>query len=201
MKELAKAMLQAHNEMPVIENNAVNPHFRSNYATLDTIIKQCRPVFSKHGIAVLEHSSGDLQKLCLIHAESGEQLNSSIELRCKDVSNPQQLKSAQTYARRMLWLSATGVCPVDEDDDGNQASQGDSKPVTQGKGKIGLPQKTVEAFGAEGEIVLSYLVSVKAIKVGQGFDDVQKWRSEIIADPQKILENARQHQINLKGKK
>jgi len=200
MKELSKAILQAHNEMPVIENNAVNPHFRSNYATLDTIIKKCRPIFSKHGIAVLEYSSGDLQKLTIIHAESGDELNSSIELRCKDASNPQQLKSAQTYARRMLWLSAAGVCPVNDDDDGNSASQ-DSKPVTQGKGKIGLPQSTVEVFGADGEAVLSYLVSVGCLKQGQGFDDIQKWRSEIIADPQKILENARQHQINLKGKK
>lgn len=199
MKILAKAMLQAHDEMPVIENNAINPHFRSNYATLDTIIKQCRPIFSKHGIAVLEYSSGDLQKLSLIHAESGDELNSSIELRCKDASNPQQLKSAQTYARRMLWLSAAGVCPVDEDDDGNQASQEPQKPVKQGK--VGLPQATVEAFGAEGEAVLAYLVSVDCIKEGQGFDDVQKWRDTIIKDPKKILENARQHQINLKGAK
>ena len=199
MKNLAKALLQAHDEMPVIENNAVNPHFRSNYATLDTIIKQCRPVFSKQGIAVLEYSVGDLQKLTLCHTDSGDELGSSIELRCKDVNNPQQLKSAQTYARRMLWLSATGVCPVDEDDDGQKATEEPKQPVKQGK--IGLPQKTVDAFGSEGELVLSYLVSVKAITEGQGFDDIQKWRSEIIADPQKILENARQHQINLKGKK
>jgi len=121
-----------------------------------------------------------------------------IELVCKDPSNPQQQKSAETYARRRLWQLKAGICPAGEDDDGNSASQGNSKPVKQG---IGLPQATVEAFGADGEAVLSYLVSVECIKEGQTFDDVQKWRSEIIADPQKILENARQHQINLKGKK
>lgn len=124
MKELAAALMQAHMEMPVIENNAVNPHFRSNYATLDTIIKQCRPVFAKHGFAVVEFMAGDLaQNLTLLHVESGNSIDSYMKLACKDPSNPQQLKSAQTYARRMLWLSATGVCPVDEDDDANKATE------------------------------------------------------------------------------
>lgn len=189
MKELAKAMLQAHDEMPVIENNAVNPHFRSNYATLDTIIGQCRPIFSKHGVAVLEHSFCDIQKLLLIHAESGEELESSIELRCKDVSNPQQLKSAQTYARRMLWLSAAGVCPVDEDDDGNQAStEPTQKPAPQGK--KGLPMATQEAFGEHGQAVLEYLIAVGNLKEGQTFDDVTRNRDKIIANPKALVDAA-----------
>lgn len=185
MKELAQALLQAHDEMPVIENNAINPHFRSNYATLDTIIKQCRPVFSKHGIAVLESSTGEFQKLLLVHTESGESLDSCIELRCKDPSNPQQLKSAQTYARRMLWLSATGVCPVNEDDDGQKATETPQQPVTQGK--VGLPIKTIEAFGEHGELVRRYLVSIGSLQEGQGFDMVSKYRDQIIADPAKVL--------------
>jgi len=202
MKNLAKALLQCHQDMPNVGNNAVNGHFRSDYATLDHIIELCKPVFLSNGIIPQEGCCDGKVAMQLLHAESGEvDAMCEIELTCKDPSNPQQAKSAETYARRRLWQLKAGICPAGEDDDANSASQGDSKPVKQGTGKIGLPQKTVDAFGSEGELVLSYLVSVKAITEGQGFDDIQKWRSEIIADPQKILENARQHQINLKGKK
>ena len=202
MKNLAKALLQCHQNMPNVGNNKVNGHFRSDYATLDHIIELCKPVFLSNGIIPQEGCYDGKVAMQLLHAESGEvDAMCEIELVCKDPSNPQQQKSAETYARRRLWQLKAGICPAGEDDDANSASQGDSKPVTQGKGKIGLPQKTSKAFGAEGELVLSYLVSIGSIAEGQGFDDVQKYRDAIIKDPVAVLKNAKQHAENLKGKK
>lgn len=202
MKELAKALLKCHQNMPNVGNNAVNGHFRSEYATLDHIIELCKPVFLSNGIIPQEGCYDGKVAMQLLHAESGEvDAMCEIELTCKDPSNPQQAKSAETYARRRLWQLKAGICPAGEDDDANSASQGDSKPVKQGKGPIGLPQATVDAFGAEGEAVLAYLVSVDCIKQGQGFDDVKKYRDAIIKDPVAVLKKAKQHAKNLKGKK
>ena len=131
MKELAKALLAARKEMGKLINNAKNPHYRSNYATLDEVIRVAQEPLANAGICVLEstavisESNATVQKLELRHVESGDSHQSTLPLICKDPSNPQQLKSAQTYARRMLWTAAAGLAP--EDDDGNAASQGTSK--------------------------------------------------------------------------
>ena len=181
--------------MPALTNNAINPHFRSNYATLDHVIEVARPALSAQGIAVLEYTyihedTGVAQYLNLLHIESGDELRNSMPLICKDPSNPQQLKSAQTYARRMLWITAAGLAPVDEDDDGALAAE--NGQATQGK--KGLPMKTIEAFGEHGELVLNYLVSIGCIKAGQGFEDVVQYRDKIIADPAKVVKAAQEAQ-------
>ena len=131
MKELAKALLAARKEMGKLINNAKNPHYRSNYATLDEVIRVAQEPLANAGICVLEstavisENNMTVQKLELREVESGDSHQSTLPLICKDPSNPQQLKSAQTYARRMLWTAAAGLAP--EDDDGNAASQGTSK--------------------------------------------------------------------------
>ena len=128
MKELAKALLKVHQEMPNVGNNAVNGHFRSDYATLDHIIELVKPVFLKHGIIVKEGCKEGAVSIQLLHAESAEVDDlCMIDLVCKDPSNPQQQKSAETYARRRLWQLKAGICPAGEDDDANSASQGTSK--------------------------------------------------------------------------
>lgn len=185
MKELHKALLAVHNEMPQVGNNAVNAHFRSEYCTLDHLIEVIKPLFLKHGILPIEGCYQNKVCLQLIHAESGENdAMCEIELVCKDPTNPQQQKSAETYARRRLWQLKAGICPAGEDDDANAASD----PKTQKtQGKVGLPIKTIEAFGEHGELVRRYLVSIGSLQEGQGFDMVSKYRDQIIADPAKVL--------------
>jgi len=130
MKELAQALLKVHQEMPNVGNNAVNGHFRSDYATLDHIIDLVKPVFLKHGIIVKEGCKEGAVSIQLLHAESAEVDDLCIiDLVCKDPSNPQQQKSAETYARRRLWQLKAGICPAGEDDDANSASQETSKPA------------------------------------------------------------------------
>ena len=194
MKELAKALLKVHNEMPQVGNNAVNGHFRSDYCTLDHLIELVKPVFLKHGIIPQEGCYDGKVAMQLLHAESGEvDAMCEIELVCKDPSNPQQQKSAETYARRRLWQLKAGICPAGEDDDANSASTASQqKPATSPQGKKGLPMKTIEAFGEHGELVNNYLVSIGCIKAGQGFEDVVQYRDKIIADPAKVVKAAQE---------
>ena len=124
MKELAKALIEAQSNMDKLVKDKKNPHFNSNFASLSNVIGVARQPLADAGIAVFETTEvleeAILQTMLLVHGESGETMYSAFPLRAKDPSNPQQLGSAQTYARRYLWTAIAGLAP--EDDDGNSAS-------------------------------------------------------------------------------
>ncbi|MGX5475976.1 ERF family protein [Bacillus toyonensis] len=134
--ELAKALVKFNSEVNKIAKDADNPFFKNNYATLDTIIDEIRPILSKHGLSIMQIPSGDGQnvtlKTLLLH-ESGEWLESD-ELTMKPVKNdPQAVGSCITYARRYS-LAAFLSLNTGEDDDGNGATYGKDKPKPKGNG-------------------------------------------------------------------
>ena len=181
MKELAKALLKVHQEMPNVGNNAVNGHFRSDYATLDHIIELVKPVFLKHGIIPQEGCNGGEVSIQLLHAESGEvDALCEIDLVCKDPSNPQQQKSAETYARRRLWQLKAGICPAGEDDDANSASQGASKaqPAQDPLTLLKPHETAIIAFAASHNTLIT---------------EVHELPSSWLKDPQKLIKNATEY--------
>ncbi|MDA1758151.1 ERF family protein [Bacillus cereus] len=128
--KLAKSLVLFNSEVNKIAKDADNPFFKNNYATLDTIIDEIRPILSKHGLSIMQIPSGDGQnvtlKTLLLH-ESGEWLESD-ELTMKPVKNdPQAVGSCITYARRYS-LAAFLSLNTGEDDDGNGATYGKDKP-------------------------------------------------------------------------
>lgn len=127
---LAKAMVAFNTEMKIIEKDAKNPHFKNNYATLDTIVDEVRPLLAKHGLFIMQFPGGDGEKYTLrsmlVH-ESGEWIESE-PLTMRPVKNdPQGIGSCTTYARRYS-LSAMLSLNTGEDDDGNEASQPGKQP-------------------------------------------------------------------------
>jgi len=181
MKELAKALLKVHQEMPNVGNNAVNGHFRSDYATLDHIIDLVKPVFLKHGIIVKEGCNDGKVSIQLLHAES-EQFDDlcEIDLVCKDPSNPQQQKSAETYARRRLWQLKAGICPAGEDDDANSASQGTSKAQP--------TQDPLALLKPHEAAIIAFAASHSTLITG-----VHELPSSWLKDPQKLIKNATEY--------
>lgn len=122
---LAKALVAFNLEVKIIEKDAKNPHFKNDYATLDTIINEVRPLLAKHGLVVMQFPGGDGEhytlRTMLMH-ESGEWIESE-PLTMKPVKNdPQGIGSCTTYARRYS-LSAMLSLNTGEDDDGEQASR------------------------------------------------------------------------------
>lgn len=122
---LAVALTKFNGEVHSIAKDAKNPHFKNNYASLDNIVEEIRPILQKHGLSVLQIPGGDgenvIMKTMLLH-ESGEWLESEPLVMRPVKNDPQGMGSCITYARRyslcsMLSLS-TGI-----DDDGNAASQ------------------------------------------------------------------------------
>ena len=141
MSELAKALVAAQAEMPSVEKNATNPHFRNKFASLDNIIDKTRPVLNKHGLSIQQFPSlSDLGAPTLVtrltHV-SGEALEYQAPLFLQG-QDMQKYGAALTYARRYAWAAALGIAN-DEDDDGNHAAQpsaADAKPAAENGSRV-----------------------------------------------------------------
>jgi hypothetical protein len=124
--QLAKAYTAAWAEMDHAVKNAENPHFKSDYATLDAVLDAIRPVFARHDLSLLQapgQMSADGKRISitniLMHG-SGQHLQFATELPIGDRLTPQAVGSAITYGRRYAVAAVGGIAQVD--DDGNAAS-------------------------------------------------------------------------------
>ena len=117
----ALALAQPHISNPALD--AVNPHFRSRYATLAAHIAAVRAPLAAQGISVVQSTRIDVLGAVvvvtsLIHS-SGEWISS--ELALPSGATPQTYGSALTYARRYALAALCGIVG-DEDDDANAAT-------------------------------------------------------------------------------
>lgn len=121
----AAALALAQSEMTGAKKGSSNPHFRSKYADLSSVMEAVMPALNRHGISVLQFPSFDLEtKLVsvetrLLH-KSGEWMSGTCSALPRDHKNVQAVGSTITYLKRYGLQSMTG-CPS-EDDDGNAAS-------------------------------------------------------------------------------
>lgn len=120
---LALALAKAQGEMGAAAKDANNPHFKSRYADLASIMDACRGPLAKHGLAVTQlpgrGDDGSVQLTTILLHESGEHLGSTISARPAQ-ENPQVVGSILTYLRRYALASVVGV--VSDDDDGEAAT-------------------------------------------------------------------------------
>lgn len=120
--EFAKALISARANIPAIEKDSINPHFKNRYASLDAINSAIVPVLSSHGLAVLQPVQEKEGKVwietTLIH-ESGDQISYSYPL--QNIADPQKMGSQITYGRRYSLCALLNIT-ADEDDDGNLSS-------------------------------------------------------------------------------
>lgn len=129
--KLAVALVAAQSELRAIPKDATNPHYKSKYASLDSVVETVRPVLAKHGLAVVQGATvpetgaegklvGFAVETMLIHL-SGEWVTN---IAVVPVAKPdaQGAGGALTYGRR-YGLSALLSLATDEDDDGHAASR------------------------------------------------------------------------------
>ena len=125
---IAAALAAAQSEMGKALKSANNPHFRSKYADLASVMDACMPALTSHGIAVIQPTTDDdngrFVETVLIHGETGETLKCRVPL-IVSKDDMQGYGSAVTYARRYGLMSMAGIAP--EDDDGNAAAKAPPK--------------------------------------------------------------------------
>ena len=116
--QLAAALAAAQGTMGHAAKDGKNPHFRSSYATLASVIEAIREPLNRQGIAYtsLPSTEGLIVSVetRLIH-KSGEWLSTTASAVVKDAS-AQVVGSAQTYLRRYGLQAICGLAC--EDDDG-----------------------------------------------------------------------------------
>ena len=122
INEIAAALAKAQGEIQNVVKDAKNPHFKSDYATLDAITDTVRPVFAKHGLAVVQipaFADGIVTVETMLTHSSGQWIAGDAGSPIQK-ADPQGVGSATTYLRR---YSLAGIAAIAQtDDDGNVAS-------------------------------------------------------------------------------
>jgi hypothetical protein len=123
MQKLYAALAKAQAEMPDVPKDGRNPHFKSRFTTLDTLIKATRPILAKHGLSILQFPGTSFESPALVTVlahESGDSIEHAVPM-VLTKQTPQEVGAAITYYRRYAWASVLGIAS-DDDDDGNAAS-------------------------------------------------------------------------------
>lgn len=130
------AMLAVQGEADTLPKDATNPHFKSRYTPLDTIVEKVGPLLTKNGLVWMafpgrdEHGDPAL-KYRLEHAPSGEFREGEMPLLLSK-NDAQGQGSAITYARRYALCAVLNLV-ADVDDDGNKAAEGAQGGVRYGR--------------------------------------------------------------------
>ena len=127
IQHLEQALVAWHKTLPSASRGGSNPHFRSSYSTLEEVIAVAETA-TEFGITftqltdftVIEGGVIEYVKTWIIH-ESGERLEARTLIKAKDKSNPQQMGSGITYAKRYGLQAALGI--PSEDDVANAATK------------------------------------------------------------------------------
>lgn len=127
-KTFDEAMLAYQMESVTAVKDSNNPHFKSNYASLEAVI-QAASQANKYGLYFMQpldliqigETVTQVVKTIIVHTPSGEKRESLCPVRLEDKNNPQKMGSGITYAKRYALQSAFGL--PSEDDDGNTAAQ------------------------------------------------------------------------------
>ena len=120
--------MAAQMEIKVIEKDKVNPHFRKNYADINTMLAEVKPALHKHGLLIIQPIEDGQVITRIIDAESGAVLCES-GMHLSGQGNPQQRGSEITYYRRYTLQSLLAL--EAEDDDANAASAPAPAPAAQ----------------------------------------------------------------------
>lgn len=186
--QLLKALFAAQAELEHADKSSNNPHFKSKYADLPTVLDTAKPVLQKHGLGVMHfrncsYDGGDGSGVSireylvtrLFHAESG-QWQDSVALLNPVKNDPQGVGSAITYARRYDYQAILGM--ASEDDDGNAASGNASPPTKKARtSKYGERNDLWEEIKAE-ILGCQSLPELRAVW-SKRFAEVESFRGEL----------------------
>lgn len=116
--KLAKALLAAQKSIESASKDSTNPHFKNNYASIESVIDAVKEPLNAQGIVFIQApypTTGDTLGLqtILIH-ESGESISGIAVVPLQKV-DPQGYGSAMTYARRYSLAAITGLKTLDDD--------------------------------------------------------------------------------------
>lgn len=123
VNELYKALAAAQSVLGRADKDGKNPHYRSRYATLTSVIEAVRPVFAEHGLSIQQHphfADGMVSLTTVIGHTSGQWTRSVASVPIGKRADSHAFGSCVSYLRR--YSLASVACLVQDDDDGNQVA-------------------------------------------------------------------------------
>lgn len=120
---LINALVKAQSEMSHAAFDQTNPHFKSKFASLKSVIDAVKPALNANGIAFVQKSvpmEAGIAVETVFYGHNEELATGPVTVPV-DRENAQGFGSALTYAKRYSLAMACGVA-ADTDDDGNAAS-------------------------------------------------------------------------------
>lgn len=124
-KTIATVLAAAQAELMDPPRSSFNPHFKSKYADLCTVLQTVRPTLAKHGIAITQATRvEDDGRVLLITRLSwcDEEIVGYYPVTPQQ-QTPQGMGAALTYARRYALASLVGVAADDDLDGEEQGKQ------------------------------------------------------------------------------
>jgi hypothetical protein len=128
--KLAEALLRAQQEIRFAAKDSKNPHFKNNYADLESVIDAIKGPLNDNGIVFLQSPSpsddGKLHLTTRLMHRSGQWMEDTA-VAPMPKQDPQGFGSTLTYLRRYSLSAVTGLYQAD--DDGNAGSGVGEKPA------------------------------------------------------------------------
>jgi hypothetical protein len=187
LANLSKALAEAQGELKNPHFDAVNPHFKSKFASLGAVREAVIPTFAKHGLSITQWPVSEEGKAgCRTHLAhaSGEWME-EVFLIPVDKHNAHGYASAVTYSKRIAMQSVAGVVG-DEDDDGNQAV-GDNVAGKKPEGSYNAKKDAFEAMPKDEQDFLREKAAEvsKLIAEGRSYDAYGYWLAQKL-DPEEM---------------
>jgi hypothetical protein len=123
---LLEALVKFQKTVKVIPKEEFNPHFKSYFAGLSTIVNICMPVLNECGLAVSQTMAVTDGRSTIVTTLLHDSGNIKSEMFLPEIADPQKLTAAITYLRRTQYISILGLV-ADDDDDGNASATQEEK--------------------------------------------------------------------------
>jgi hypothetical protein len=178
MSKIGALIVAAIGDMQAVEKKAVNPFYKSKYATLDDILIMSKPILKKHGLSLLSTPNIKDGKMVIEFTfVSGEETMTAgvYPVIAKKDDDPQEVGKAVTYARRYGTSLILNIAN-DDDDDGNVAAgkvEAEKKEKVEtlddlliriNKAKLALAGEFNEVLNAEGYEKVSQIDNIQKAK-------------------------------------
>jgi len=123
---LFTALHAAQKEIAGFSKDSKNPHFKSDYASIESVIKAVKPALINNGLVVMQSIGpvidGNASLTTTIAHTSGAYMQSTGEISKGRAKGPQDDGSANAYLRRYALVSL--LLLKEADDDGNVGQYG-----------------------------------------------------------------------------
>lgn len=126
--QIFPAYIEAQGEVGNLKKDSANDYFKSQYSSLEIVLETIKPIYLKHGIAIIQGSgNGSANGINiitrLVHA-SGQWIETDFPIPLAR-QDPQAAGTASSYGRRYALKAIASLAEID--DDAQSSSEPDPK--------------------------------------------------------------------------